>query len=506
MRISNLSLARRRDRPPVVDLAPPPEPTSACWAPDSTLYFAPDGSVRACCVNTEYPLGQIGKQSIGEIWRGARTAALRSALAGGDFSLGCQECGSYEQAGNRDWGNAPQFDEYAGREVPDHPRRMDFILSNTCNLMCQMCHGGLSSAIRAQREKLPPLPKAYGDDFFEELREYLPHLEKTVFLGGEPFLARESRRVWDLMIEMGLQIPTTVVTNGTQWNEKVERYLHEIPMDITVSIDGATAHTVETIRLGTQHDELMANVDRYQEIVEARGGTLSLHFCLMAQNWHELGDYLIDADRAGRHASIMTVTYPPRFSFYHLPASELREALRTWEAADAHVSSQLERNLAVWEAELDRLRRHLTSLEEGGQPVWLRATSEAPPRDPAADEAFATARAELAEWSRTEPLSLEVVDGVVTQVDAPAWAERLDAARWVGLSPEQLVDAIAVHLGPSQPADQDELVLGVSRSITRFGPDGSEQVELRALVRSGVHGAPEQIVIFAPEAALASAP
>ncbi|OWY62852.1 hypothetical protein B7486_56210, partial [cyanobacterium TDX16] len=162
-------------------------PSTGCWAPDATLYFAPDGTVRACCVNTEYPLGHVGEQSIREIWEGRRTQALRDALARDDWSLGCQECGARTEAGNRAWSNAPQFDEHAGRGVPELPRRLDFVLSNTCNLMCEMCHGDLSSAIRAQREHRPPMPKAYDDAFFEELRDFLPHLELAVFLGGEPF-------------------------------------------------------------------------------------------------------------------------------------------------------------------------------------------------------------------------------------------------------------------------------------------------------------------------------
>jgi MoaA/NifB/PqqE/SkfB family radical SAM enzyme len=474
-------------------------PTSGCWAPDATLYFGPDGSVRACCVNTEYPLGHVGQQTIGEIWHGARTAALRAALADGDFSLGCQECGAYEEAGNRSWSNAPQFDEHAGRGVPEHPRRMDFILSNTCNLMCEMCHGGLSSAIRAKREKLPPLPKAYGDEFFEELREYLPHLEKAMFLGGEPFLAREARRVWDLMIEMDLQIPTGVVTNGTQWNPKVERYLHEIPMDVTVSIDGATPHTVESLRVGTRHDELMANVDRYQAIVEGRGGHLSLHFCLMAQNWHELADYLLQADEKGRSVGIMTVTDPVRFSLFHLPAVELEAVLRTWEDQDRTVGAQLGPNRDVWDAELRRLRRHVEQRQAGEEPVWIRATSERPVDDPTARQAFDRARDELDGWAGRSAIVLRGTDDRLEEVDVPEWAAHLEPDAWVGASPADLMGRVAVHLGaPSTPA-VDQLAEGVMRSATTFGgPDGTEVRALAMAVEAPGEPTTLELHVYVP--------
>lgn len=496
MRISKVTLRRRRP-------ATAPPPGTGCWAPDATLYFAPDGAVRACCVNTEYPLGHVSRQSIREIWEGVRTRALRDALARGDFSLGCQECGAHEAAGNRAWSNAPQFDEYRGTEVLAHPRRMDFILSNTCNLMCEMCHGGLSSAIRAKREKLPPLPKAYGDDFFDELREFLPHLERAVFLGGEPFLAREARRVWDLMIEMGLQIPTTVVTNGTQWNERVERYLREIPMDVTVSIDGVTAETVESLRVGTDFDELMANVDRYQEIVEARGGAVSLHYCLMAQNWHELGAYLEEADRKGRAAIIMTVTTPARFSLFRLPRAELERVLASWEAEDRHLRPRLERNLAVWDAELDRLRRHLAELDRDGAPAWLEATSEPPVEDGAVREAFEQVRAELRAWAGRDAIRVRLREGVIVQVDAPDWADPLEAPRWVGVRPDDLPARFEPTLGPAAPTEVEQPAEGLVRTSTRFG----ERAEVRSVVLEARDGSgAAELLVYLPDLAAVHTP
>ncbi len=84
------------------------------------------------------------------------------------------------------------------------------------------------------------LPKPYSDHFFAELRKYLPHLKFAKFLGGEPFLAQESYRIWDMMVEDKLQIPCHVTTNGTQWNERVERVLEHVPCSFSISMDGVT--------------------------------------------------------------------------------------------------------------------------------------------------------------------------------------------------------------------------------------------------------------------------
>ena len=102
-------------------------------------------------MNTSYTLGRIGPQTIREIWEGARIGALRQALDGHDYSLGCQDCEHRVAAGDREWSTAAQYDTYAADTPGEYPRRMDFILSITCNLQCAMCDGELSSSIRMHR-------------------------------------------------------------------------------------------------------------------------------------------------------------------------------------------------------------------------------------------------------------------------------------------------------------------------------------------------------------------
>ena len=103
------------------------------------------------------------------------------------------------------------------------PANLEFNLANTCNLECLMCRGELSSAIRARRDRLPPLPRVYNDTFFADLRKYLQRARCLQFLGGEPFLIQEHFRVWEMLIEDGLKPEVQITTNGTQWNARVER-------------------------------------------------------------------------------------------------------------------------------------------------------------------------------------------------------------------------------------------------------------------------------------------
>jgi sulfatase maturation enzyme AslB (radical SAM superfamily) len=236
---------------------------------------------------------------------------------------------------------------------------MQFSVSNSCNLQCIMCDGTASSAIRAHREGRPPLPKAYHESFFDELRGFLPHLKCTRFLGGEPFLQRECFRIWDMMIQGGSHIPCHVITNGTQWNSRVERVLRELPVDITISIDGFSSEVVEDIRIGASHPTLMKNFRRFHAYSAANRRHFTLTFCLMRQNWHEFGRLCMFGDEWGCPVFVNTVRTPSHCSLYTLSDRELQRTVRAMEVEAAALLPRLRGNLEVWVGEFERLRTFL---------------------------------------------------------------------------------------------------------------------------------------------------
>ena len=125
-----------------------------------------------------------------------------------------------------------------------------------CNLQCVMCNGELSSSIRSLREHRPPIEFTYGDQFFRELTEFLPHLKEAAFLGGEPFLSRDASRVWDLMIELDCHPSVHVTTNATVMNKRVESYIERLQMNARSPT--RLGPTFEAIRVGADFDEVPA--------------------------------------------------------------------------------------------------------------------------------------------------------------------------------------------------------------------------------------------------------
>jgi len=331
--------------------------TAACYAPFGSMYFDVHGNVIACCQNTRHVLGNVADQSIDEIWHGEKATELRDALKAYDLSRGCEFCQWQVDDGNLSNLFATVFDDVRVDGGPDvWPSQLEFALSNTCNLECVMCNGDFSSKIRARREGLPPLPAMYDEQFFEEIRPFLRHADRARFFGGEPFLARESFRLWDLMIEDGLRLECNVTTNGTQWNYRVERVLEALPFTIGISMDGLTRETIESIRVGASYDELLRNFKRFHAHAELTRRTLSLTYCLMRSNWHEFGAFLQFADDQGCPVYVNTVVYPPHLSLYRLARSDLSVILLSLESQGRTLESRLGRNRHVWITEIDRLK------------------------------------------------------------------------------------------------------------------------------------------------------
>ncbi|MBL8774573.1 MAG: radical SAM protein [Acidimicrobiales bacterium] len=439
---------------------------AACYAPFTSMYLDPHGDVLACCQNTEHPLGNVADRSLADIWHGARAEELRTALEAYDLGRGCRFCAWQVDDGNYAATYSHSFEGIEVRSArPEWPRRLEFAVSNTCNLECVMCNGEWSSKIRSRREGRAPLRSVYGDRFFEELRPFLHHLTEARFLGGEPLLAAETLRIMDLMVEEGVEVPCHLTTNGTQWNDRVERLLDRLPVSLAVSLDGVTPETVESIRVGASHAALMENLARYRAYTTSRGTTLDLTFCFMRQNWHEFGAYLAFADEWGCRVYVNTVIHP-RFSVYHLPLAEFDAMLHALEAEDATRRDQLTVNQPLWISELERLR------------TWsAQAAAEAQETAVGRPYRAITPRAVYFQEQEPTPLPLTLREAR-TGDDAPTEAQALERAA-KGMPPCELslvrCDAedlvLSVRTGPEERGDASFVGVPSTECVGRPFPE-----------------------------------
>lgn len=346
----------------------PERPTTfepVCTAPYLVMDFDPAGNVQACCVNAMYPLGNVGNSTIREIWEGERARTLRRAIERGDLGYGCGVCRhrlAFEAGDPASW----YYNNYPAAEPdPEWPFLMAFALHNTCNAACIMCGGDLSSKIRSQREERAPLPHVYGDRFFAELEEFLPHLGIAEFRGGEPFLIPEHFRIFDSLIAMDHRIPCNVTTNGTILTSKVEAVMEELPFAFVVSIDGTTRETLEAVRVGVAFDKLMANIPRFLEYTRERETSFELSCCALQQNWHELADIFRFASDLDVPLAVQPVL-DQRYGLHRLPTEDLKDVARQLGAETAALELVLGRqHLEGWQELLGRLDQELHQREQG---------------------------------------------------------------------------------------------------------------------------------------------
>jgi MoaA/NifB/PqqE/SkfB family radical SAM enzyme len=346
--------APRRTIP--VAAAPAPEPRwSACYAPHASIYFDQHGKARACCQNTGVYLGDVTTQTVREIWESADAEQMRTALEHDDYSAGCEFCEWQVREGNTDILFARGFDHLRPAERrPAWPRMMEFSLTNTCNLQCAMCNGDWSSTIRAKREGRAPLPAVYGDAFYEQLAEFLPHLEEVAFLGGEPFLGREPLRVMEMLAELEAPPQITITTNGTVHTARVARIIAALRPNIVVSIDGASTETYDAIRVGAHLPDVLANLDRFRD--ELGPGKVSITTCLMTGNWHEFADLLALAEERDLVVGVNVVRFPEAQSLYQLPADELDAVVTAMQATEVSLTGV---RLAAWKGHVAALAHRL---------------------------------------------------------------------------------------------------------------------------------------------------
>jgi MoaA/NifB/PqqE/SkfB family radical SAM enzyme len=421
---------------------------SACYAPHVSVFFDTLGQVRACCLNHTYPLGHLGGQTFDEIWNGENIRQLRHALENYDFGLGCDFC-QWQVADEHGQPHTLKYDPYpVDTSGPLWPANMEFNLSNACNLECVMCNGEWSSAIRSHREHLPPLKKYYDDRFFDQLRKYLPHVRAAQFLGGEPFLVPEHQRVWDMMIEQKANTFCQITTNGTQYNDRVIRILEALPCSITISFDGVTPQTFETIRVNARFDQVIENFHRFQEYSRQHGRTVSFNFSLMTLNWHEFADFLLFAEEYSCPVNVCTVVSPSKYSLFMIPVEQLKPIVAHLDSIEQRIADQLVVNRKAWIDTIDRLRNRIKNDAEGNTdfvPSGFFESFRSLDRTPLTDE---QALAMLRDWSN-EPSSTLLADHQDTVTEVPTGAFLVvPAEQCVGRPIDAVLSVVRVNLGP----------------------------------------------------------
>jgi MoaA/NifB/PqqE/SkfB family radical SAM enzyme len=293
-----------------------------CNAPFNNMYFTVQGFASPCWKLPGFVDSWSSFRSISDIWFGKEFGRYRDALKQNIFLNACKDCEKNIKDGV--WPLAAAYEEYP---VAKYPSLIELELSNQCNLECVMCSGELSSGIRKNREKKPPLRQVYDSTFVDQLREFVPHLTELRFNGGEPFAQKIVLDICDMVLEVNPNLKINFATNGTVYSKRVKKILEQNNAHINLSIDSLDPQRYSEIRINGKLEDVHTNFARYKKYCGTEK-SLCIMVNPMRNNWFEMVDFLKFTDTHEVFLWYNTIMYPEEWAIWNLPAAKIEEIYR----------------------------------------------------------------------------------------------------------------------------------------------------------------------------------
>ena len=295
---------------------------SLCNAPFNNMYITLNGDVSPCWKLPGFCDKWSKDRSLIDIWRGEHFQEYRDALKQNRFLNRCTEC--KKDIDDNVWPLAKAYQKFP---VNDMPSMMEIELSNQCNLECIMCNGNLSSGIRKNRDKLPPLPQIFDNAFLNQMREFIPHLVELRVNGGEPFAQKILLDLLDIVAEINPGLRVNIATNGTVYNKRVQGILDKCNIHLNISIDSLQEKRYEEIRVNGSFKTLMKNFEIFKSYCLNNDRKLSIMVNPMNNNWDEMIEFVKFTDKHKCNLWFNTILYPKHLSIKHLSPKELVEII-----------------------------------------------------------------------------------------------------------------------------------------------------------------------------------
>ncbi|MGQ9628957.1 MAG: radical SAM protein [bacterium] len=185
------------------------------------------------------------------------------------------------------------FLEKRFEELYDFPRNISIEVTKLCNLRCKMCALHSDSIDHPQAKGHPPYMK-FSDikRLAEEIKSLNPDAVCSPQFQGEPFLHPDFLKIVEFFSSLGLK--TSFVTNGTLLGRNQALSLVENGVDtVCVSIDGATKDTYERIRIGSNYERVVKNLEF---LIKCRDGRefprIGVSYTLQSENEDEFELFL----------------------------------------------------------------------------------------------------------------------------------------------------------------------------------------------------------------------
>ena len=160
-------------------------------------------------------------------------------------------------------------------------------VSGMCTVRCIMC-----PIEQSKRKEI-----MNNETFTKILKKLQPYLYNQKYLSlcglGEPLIDKNVHEKIKIAKEMGF-CGTGIYTNGTLLNEKISEKLLDIKIDtLIISIDGFTSKTQGSIRIGSDLNKIVSNVEHFIALREKNKAKtrIIIRFTKQELNKHEEYDF-----------------------------------------------------------------------------------------------------------------------------------------------------------------------------------------------------------------------
>ena len=161
------------------------------------------------------------------------------------------------------------------------PTEVEFGFNNRCNLLCVMCHQSDGIPLKEM-----PAPKAH--EVLDQLLPFALHL--TPSDASEP-LMNDLDAICELCEKYDVQM--MLYCNATLLDEETFERIAPWTHRIWFSIDSPDPETFASLRVGSQLDDVCANIRAVMPKARAMKIEIAFNAVVMAPNWHQMPD-LVD--------------------------------------------------------------------------------------------------------------------------------------------------------------------------------------------------------------------
>ena len=201
-----------------------------------------DGSIKPCCVSTDFIKKEngenynLGYDSLADIYNSSSYVQLRQDMIDGKHIDGCNRCYSQESSGTKSY--RQQYNEQypiVSKDIVVDPviKYFDLRFGNLCNLNCRSCSpkasSQLSKEVALMDKQILKFHQPFTEDinswyqtktYEDNLEQQLHNVDTFYLTGGEPTLVEQNFQLMQLLIDRGLSKNVTIKLNSNMTNDK----------------------------------------------------------------------------------------------------------------------------------------------------------------------------------------------------------------------------------------------------------------------------------------------